>query len=84
MDTTLRMSSFAGGADVNSGRLIQLFFRDTDAAVERARSLGEVCDAAEDFNKAAIHLKFDLAREKVVRRALNGPSDNVSAPTRRA
>jgi len=43
--------------DVDSGelanQLIQLFFRDKAAAVARAKSLGEICDAAEDFNEAA-------------------------------
>jgi hypothetical protein len=58
-------------------QLIQLFFHNKTAAVARARSLGEICDAAEDFNKAAIYLKFDLATDdtlpRVVRDALNGP-----------
>jgi hypothetical protein len=57
--------------------LIQLFFRDKAAAVTRAKSLGEICDVAEDFCKAAIYLKFDLAADKTlpkaVRDALNGP-----------
>jgi hypothetical protein len=67
--------------DIDSGevadQLIHLFFRDTPAAVARAKSLGEICDVAEDFIKAAIYLKFNLARDetlpKVVRDALNGP-----------
>jgi len=45
--------------------------------VARAKSLGEICDVAEDFCKAAIHLKFNLAADKnlpkAVRDALNGP-----------
>lgn len=67
--------------DINSGgladQLMQLFFRNTVAAVARARSLGEICDLAEDFNKASIYLKFDLATDErlpgAVREALNGP-----------
>ena len=63
-----------------AGDLIQLFFRDTAAAVARAKSLGEICDVAEDFCKAAIHLKFDLAADKnlpkAVRDALNGPVED--------
>jgi hypothetical protein len=57
--------------------LLQLFFRDTAAAVARAKSLGEICDAAEDFNVEAMHLKMNLATDerlpKALRDALNGP-----------
>jgi hypothetical protein len=67
--------------DIDSGKLadqlIQLFFRDKAAAAARAKSLGEICDVAEDFNKDAIYLKFNLAADetlpRVVRDALNGP-----------
>jgi len=56
--------------DMDSGKLadqlIQLFFRDKATAVARAKSLGEICDLAEDFNKAAIYLKFDLARDETL------------------
>jgi hypothetical protein len=69
--------------DVNSGRiadeLIQLFFRDTAAVLARAKSLGEICDEAEEFNKDAIFLKFNVASDegipKAVRVAFNGPVD---------
>jgi hypothetical protein len=57
--------------------LLRLFFRDTAAAVARARSLGEICDVAEDFNVEAMHLKMHLAADerlpKALRDALNGP-----------
>jgi hypothetical protein len=67
--------------DIDSGEiadhLLQLFFRDTAAAVARARSLGEICDVAEDFNVEAMHLRMNLATDerlpKALRDALNGP-----------
>jgi hypothetical protein len=67
--------------DIDSGKLadqlIQLFFRNKAAALARAKSLGEICDVAEDFNNAAIFLKLNLATDervpKVLRDALNGP-----------
>jgi hypothetical protein len=69
--------------DIDSGRiadeLTQLFFRDTAAALARAKSLGEICDEAEDSNKESIFLKFNLASDeaipKAVRAALKGPVD---------
>ncbi len=57
--------------------LFRLFFQEPAAAVARAKSIGEICDVAEDFCKAAIYLKFDLSKDenlpKAVRKALNGP-----------
>jgi hypothetical protein len=45
--------------------------------VAPAKSIGEICNVAEDFCKAAIHLKFALATDealpKALRDALNGP-----------
>jgi len=74
--------------DVDSGaiadELLQLFFRNTDAAVTRARSLGEICDVAEDFNVEAMHLKVNLATDKrlpkALRDALNGPHEHAYDP----
>jgi hypothetical protein len=62
--------------DAITSDLLRLFFQEPAAAVARAKSIGEICDVAEDFCKAAIHLKFDLSNEnlpKAVRKALNGP-----------
>ena len=69
--------------DIDSGKiadeLIRLFFLDSAAALARASSLGEICDIAEDFSKDAIFLKFNLATDekipKAVRVVLNGPID---------
>jgi hypothetical protein len=59
--------------------LIEQFFRDTASAMARAKALGEICDAAEDFNISAMHLKMNLATDemlpKPLRDALNGPVD---------
>jgi hypothetical protein len=57
--------------------LLRLFFCDAAAAVARAKSLGEICDVAEDFNVEAIYLKMNLATDerlpKALRDALKGP-----------
>jgi hypothetical protein len=43
----------------------------------RAKSIGEICDVLEEFNKAAMYLKMNLATDetlpKPIRDALDGP-----------
>jgi hypothetical protein len=57
--------------------LLGMYRANRTAAVARARSLGKICDVAEEFCPAAIYLKFDLSKDvtlpSAIRDALNGP-----------
>jgi hypothetical protein len=61
-------------SETDSGKiaddLLRLFFRDAAAAVARAKSLGEICDVAEDFNVEVMHLRMNLATDELLPRAL--------------
>lgn len=55
--------------------LCRLFFTDCEAALSRARTIGEICEVAEDFCKEALHLKASLPTDSAlpmqVRRAID-------------
>lgn len=46
--------------------LTKQFFLDTTLALARAKTLGEICDIAEDFNISAMHLKMNLATDELL------------------
>ncbi|WP_165935792.1 MULTISPECIES: hypothetical protein [unclassified Bradyrhizobium] len=67
--------------------LSRLFFMNSEEALSRAKSIGEICDIAEDFCREAIYLKASLASDSVlpmpVRRAI-APSAADDREDRRA
>ena len=60
-----------------AAELLEVYRADKAAGVARARSLGLICDVAEEFCQAATYLKFDLSKDetlpRAIRDALNGP-----------
>ncbi len=48
----------------------RLFFTDCEAALSRARAIGEICEVAENFCKEALNLKASLATDSALPRQL--------------
>ncbi len=69
---------FDGGA--LGDELARLFFVQTSAALSRARSIGQICDAAEEFCVEAAHLKrrwaTDPALPQALRRAIDAAAND--------
>ncbi|GAA0005940.1 hypothetical protein BRDID11002_59440 [Bradyrhizobium diazoefficiens] len=59
--------------------LARLFFVNSAAALSRAKAIGEICDAAEEFCAEAFHLKRRLATDNALPKSLRRAIDAAAA-----